>query len=225
MYFLQFTNSSSLPTCFRDEITDLKSEKPEAGEYRTIFDQTHFSNVDLIADSFSDEKKIDIANSIYVPDAIVHPVGSENGLAKDFENSAENDQYQECFSDEIPAQEEPKLEDKDPDSDDVRVGNNSLDEQVHDDVEEDDNCDILNKDVGEQAVALFKQLLHINSSSSQEKGIVHFDPRSSGEGDRQDVVVANGLTAETTPDHETSDGRSVFQPTRIINGKQVCNAI
>ena len=193
---------------------DLKADKPMAGEYRAITSpQETFSKQDLIGDSFSDEKKIDIVNSMYSPDSTIPPHGSEHGVSKE----TDMDHYQECFSEEIPIQDDVDSEDA---GDDVRVGNTVLDEQVEGEIEEDDSCDILNEGVGEQAVALFKQLLYINASSPQEKGIVHFEPRTSGDSERQDIVTSE-TAAETTLNRDSSDGRSVFQPTRIINGKQV----
>ena len=223
--FSRHSQSSSLIVLYRDEIMNLKTEKPEVGEYRAIATapQENFSDNDLTGDSFADEKKIDIAKSLDSTDSdsMMSTHALENGVSQHSESLAENDHYQECFSDEIPPQEDSNMVDKDVDRDDVRVGNNSVDEQVYDEVDEDDSCDILNEDVGEHAVALFKQLLYIDSSSSQEKGIVHFDPRSTGDGNRQELATSEVTKTTTTPERDTSDGRSVFQPTLIINGKQV----
>jgi hypothetical protein len=197
---------------------DLKTDKPVAGLYRTVAPQATFTKNKFIGDSFSDEKKIDVVNSLYSPDP---SHGPENGLAQAFDNAVDNDHYQECFSDEIPTHDDINPGDNQDVSDNVRVGINLLDEEAHDDLDQDDeDYDNLNQDVGDRAVALFKQLLYMNTSPSQDRGIVHFESRPSTDSDRQNLMVQDN-TPETSSDLDNSDGRSVFQPTRIINGKQV----
>lgn len=225
-----FSNVFMFQSMCRDEIMNLKSEKPEVGEYRevahTTTDTVHVANLQFMQDSSSDEKKldtgrfIDMAKSTTLPDSFSmirddDTLHNGSDSSKNIETTLEN--YQECFSDEIPSLE------------DTNTESNLLDE-----LDEEQSSDILNEQVGENAVELFQQLLHINSSSSSEKGVVHFEPRSvtHNGNNSQEVTLSEvhlGTTevavAVTTPDRDSSDGRSVFQPTLVINGKQVCSFV